>query len=451
MTHPQTGYSPIPRAHAHTRRLLDALRRLSHVEAVGGGLLLLAAAVALIWANSPWASHYQALWHLPVGFTLGPWQAAPSLHFWINDGLMTLFFLVVGMEIRREMHDGALRQMRQAALPVLAAVGGVLAPALIYILLNLPDATRLAGWAVPTATDIAFAIGLLALLGKSIPPHLRVFLLTLAIIDDLIAVLIIALFYSGGLAWEGFAVVGAGLLLTLGLQRTGFGSAWAYVLPGAIVWAGMLLTGSHPTLAGVLLGLLTPVRALPTRQPPALWLAQTSAAIQNLAAQAETLSQPLRDMRLAQRELLPPAVRVPQSLHPWVAFGIMPLFALANAGVELGNLDLSQTDTLRITLGVLIALVLGKPLGVLLTCGLLVRLGWCRLPPGVSWAGIGLIGLLAGVGFTMSIFIAMLAFADPGYQNAAKLGVLLGSLASALLGLAWGLWYVRGLRRRAAG
>ncbi len=389
-----------PRAQLVADRAFAALSRFLHIEAVSGVVLLLAAAVALIWANSPASASYHAIWHAPLTIGIGPYVSEQSLHFWINDALMAVFFLVVGMEIRREIHEGALASFQLAALPLAAALGGVLVPALIYTALNT-DPTTLRGWAVPTATDIAFAVGVLALLGRSIPGNVRVLLLALAIIDDIVAVLIIAFFYSGGLDFSGLLVAGLGVATVLGLQQIGIGSAWAYVLPGAVLWLGLLQTGAHPTLAGVVLGLMTPV--LPVR----------------MRGQA-------------------PVVRVQMALHPWVAYGVMPLFALANAGVTLDGVDLASGNAQAVTLGVVLALVLGKPLGVLGASWLAVRLGLCRLPSGVTWSGVGLVGLLAGIGFTMSIFIATLAFDDPQLLGAAKLGVLLASLVAAVLGLSWG-------------
>jgi NhaA family Na+:H+ antiporter len=436
-----------PRAQLLAERAFATLDRFLHIEAASGIVLLIAAAVALIWANSPLAHGYHALWHLPVSIAIGGITFSQSLHFLINDGLMTVFFLVVGMEIRREIHEGALSDLRQALLPIAAAIGGVAVPALIYVALNTgPE--RLPGWAVPTATDIAFAVGVLALLGRGIPGNVRVFLLALAIIDDIVAVLIIALFYSGGLDGAGFIVAGLGILAVLGFQRIGVGSAFVYVLPGAIVWTGLLMTGAHPTLAGVVLGMLTPVLPLPTRERPLDMVAHAAQRLRDHddAKDAHHLSAPLRQLRLAQRELLPPVVRVQMALHPWVAFGVMPLFALANAGVGMDGIDLSATDPQWVMAGVALALVLGKPLGVVGMSWLMVRLGACRLPPGVTWGGILLIGLLAGVGFTMSIFIAMLAFDSEALLGAAKLGVLAGSLVAALLGLAWGAVLVRRLR-----
>jgi NhaA family Na+:H+ antiporter len=441
-----SSHHHIPRAQLLAERAFSKIEHFLHIEAVSGIVLLAAAALALIWANSPAAASYHHLWHMPLTIGIGDWQVSQSLHFLINDGLMTVFFLVVGMEIRREIHEGALSSLRQATLPMAAALGGVVVPALIYLALNR-EAPGSNGWAVPTATDIAFAVGVLALLGRSIPGNVRVFLLALAIIDDIAAVLIIALFYSGGLNYEGLAIIALGIVMVLALQRIGIGSAYAYVLPGVVVWAGLLLTGAHPTLAGVVLGLMTPVVSARLRERPQDTLARVAQELSDAmpAQDPNRWTQPLRQLRIAQRELLPPVTRVQLALHPWVAYGVMPLFALANAGVSLGGADLASAGQ-PILFGVLLALVLGKPLGVISVSWLAVRFGWCELPPGVSWGGVCLVGLLAGIGFTMSIFIAMLAFADANLLEAAKLGVLAASLVSAVLGLAWGAVYARRLR-----
>ncbi|CEA03896.1 Na+/H+ antiporter NhaA [Pseudomonas saudimassiliensis] len=439
----------LPRAQLLAERALATFERFTHVQAASGVVLLIAAAIALLWANSSFAPHYHALWHTPISFGVGHISFSQSLHFWINDALMTVFFLVVGMEVRREIHEGSLRDLRQASLPIAAAAGGVILPALVYLSLN-NDAIRQHGWAVPTATDIAFAVGLLALLGRSIPANVRVFLLALAIIDDIVAVLIIALFYSGGLDYSGFAIAGLGLLMVIGLQRLGIGTAYAYILPGAVLWVGLLKTGAHPTLAGVVLGLMTPVIPVRMRERPLDKLARIVGELtsrgSSASADLEHMNLHLRELRLAQRELLPPVVRLQSALHPWVAFGIMPLFALANAGVSLDGVDLALGGAHWVTTGIMFALVIGKPIGIVGGSWLLVRLGWCALPPGVSWGGIWLIGLFAGVGFTMSMFIAMLAFTDDNLLGAAKLGVLLGSVAAAALGMVWGVIYARRLR-----
>lgn len=323
---------------------------------------------------------------------------------------MTVFFLVAGVEIRREIHDGALSDVRQAMLPLAAAIGGVTVPALIYFAVNRRSGD-ISDWAVPTATDIAFAVGVLALLGRSIPSNVRVFLLTLAIVDDIIAVLVIAFCYSSGLHYSGFAVAAAGIVIVIALQRLGVGSAPAYVIPGAVVWFGLFVSGAHPTLAGVVLGLLMPV--VPIQR------------------------------RVGQREYLPPALRIEWALHPWVAYAIVPLFALANAGVSFAKLNVGTGPAPWVLTGIVLALVAGKPLGVFGVSWLLVRLGACRLPCGVSWQGIGLAALLAGIGFTLSVFVAMLAFADEAIVDVVRFGVLLGSVISGGLGIACGLAYAQ--------
>jgi NhaA family Na+:H+ antiporter len=385
--------------------------RFVGVEAASGVVLLLAAAVALAWANSPLARFYQALWHLEPGIALLPsYLPAHDLHFWVNDGLMTIFFLVVGLEIRREMHDGTLSDPKVATLPIIAAAGGVVVPALLYVLLNNPPELR-RGWAIPTATDIAFAVGVLSLVGSGVPAALRMLLLTLAIIDDVAAILVIAFFYSSGIAVSGLLIVGAGVLLILALQWLGVRAAPAYLLPGAVVWFGMLRAGVHPTLAGVLLGLLTPASAAFGRRGRA-----ASAA-------------PDGD---------PPLERLEGMLHPWVAFGVMPLFALANAGVSLEGLELGAGAPLAVGSGIVLGLVLGKPLGIVLASLAAVALKLGVLPEGVRWRHTLLLGFFGGIGFTMSIFIANLAFDDPALLAAAKFAVLVASGAAATLGLILG-------------
>lgn len=384
--------------------------RFISVEAASGIALLLAAAAALTWANTPLAHYYQALWHLPLGFGLERYLPEHDLHFWVNDGLMTVFFLVVGLEIRREIHDGSLADPKVALLPIAAAAGGVVVPALLYVAVNTDPVTR-HGWAIPTATDIAFAVGVLALVGKGIPASLRMLLLTLAIIDDIAAILVIALVYSGGISWTGFPIIAVGVALVFALQWFGQRSMLAYVLPGAIVWYGMLRTGMHPTLAGVILGLLTPVRAAFGR--------------------AARSGDPVRDEPA-------PVTRVEGALHPWVAFGIMPLFALANAGVDLSGINGMTGGSLSVAAGIALGLLVGKPVGIGLASVVAVRLKLCALPPDVGWRHIGLLGVLGAIGFTVSIFVANLAFDDARLLAAAKFAVLIASGLAAALGLILG-------------
>ncbi|SFF39427.1 sodium/proton antiporter, NhaA family [Fontimonas thermophila] len=431
-------------------RLLKPFERFIHVEASSGTVLLLAAMIALVWANSPWAGSYHALWEMPLTLGIGALVVTESLHFWINDGLMTIFFLVVGLEIRRELHEGTLSSVRAMALPAAAAFGGIVMPAVIYLLLNHDPELR-AGWAVPTATDIAFAVGVLALLGKRVPMALRVLLLALAIIDDIAAILIIALFYSKAIEPLALLVTASGIGLVFLFQRLGLRTAWPYVLPGAVIWVGMFKAGVHPSISGVLCGLLTPVApAFATENPlgrAALALQKFSDRLRGGRRDPESLLPPFRELRDAQLGMLSPVVRVQAALHPWVAFGIMPLFALANAGVPLTGGAIWGDGAWSLYAGIVGGLVLGKPLGVMCATYLAVRMGWCVLPEGVGWRGIGLVACLAGIGFTMSIFIANLAFAAGDRLTQATFAVLVASTLAGIIGLLLGrfLLPVRGM------
>ena len=418
-----------------THPALWPLRFIS-VEAVSGLVLLAAAALALACANSPLSHAYESLWQRRLSFGV-PFLAAYDLRFWVNDGLMTIFFLLVGLEIRREIHDGTLSDPRIATLPIIAAAGGVLVPTLSYLLVwyllgSAPLARR--GWAIPTATDIAFAVGVLSLIGR-VPPALRVLLLTLAIADDVAAILIIALCYSGGMVAGQFLLIAAGVALVLLLQALSVQSALAYALPGAVVWIGMLRAGVHPTLTGVLLGLLTPVTAVFGRRPH-----------QRPAARAGPSTADRLD---APRAADPPVVRVEAMLHPYVAFGIMPLFAFANAGVSLKGLELGAGAPLAVGAGIVVGLVLGKPMGIMLAAFAAVRLKIAELPAGVRWRQLLLLGILGGIGFTMSVFIANLAFEDRRLLAAAKFAVLVGSALAATLALMLGRSKSAALKLRA--
>jgi len=407
-----------------THPALWPLRFIS-LEAMSGVVLLIAAAIALACANSPLSHAYEALWQRRVSFGV-PLLAGYDLRFWVNDGLMTLFFLLVGLEIRREIHDGTLSRPRLATLPIIAAAGGVLVPALLYILVCIlmggaPFVRR--GWAIPTATDIAFAVGVLSLIPR-VPPALRMLLLTLAIADDVAAILIIGVFYSGGLAAGELLLVPAGIALVLLLHALGVQSALAYVLPGAVVWIGLLRGGVHPTLTGVLLGLLTPATAVfghRSRERP-----------------TPRAGPFVTDRVVPPRTPESPVVRVEAMLHPYVAFGIMPLFAFANAGVSLEGLDLGAGAPPVVGAGIVLGLVLGKPIGIVLAALAAVRLKLAELPDGVRCRQLVLLGILGGIGFTLSIFIANLAFEDWRVLAAAKFGVLVGSALAAALALTFG-------------
>jgi len=396
-------------AHTVARRLLSPIQRFLKIEAASGVVLIAATVVALVWANSAWSDSYHRLWHTDLSVTLGSWSFARPLHFWVNDALMTIFFFVVGLEIRREMHEGELSDLRRAALPLVAAVGGMLVPAAIYAAFNTGRAGS-AGWGVPMATDIAFAVGVLTLLGRRVTPASRVLLLALAVIDDIGAILVIAIFYSAGIDPEGLLLVAGGIAAISALKAIGVRMPTVYVLPGVLVWAGMLVTGIHPTLAGVILGLLTPVSTW-TKDPDEL-------------------------------EPESPAAHLQHALHRWVAFAIMPLFALANAGVELGGATLSG-DATFVFLGVVLGLGLGKPLGVFLACRASIAAGIAIRPRDLTFAGLSVVGVVAGIGFTMSLFIAQLAFPPGPLLETAKLAILVGSFVAAVAGLAIGALVLR--------
>lgn len=435
---PPPGASP--RAHSLARRVVSPIEKFLEVEASSGIVLLIVAVLALAWANSPWASSYELLLHTPISVGFGDHHFSRAIHFWINDILMVIFFFVVGLEVRQELFDGQLSDLRRAALPVAAALGGMLLPAAIYLSLNAGSAAA-DGWGVPMATDIAFAVGVLALLGRRVPPAVRMLLLALATIDDIGAILVIAIFYSSAISWGGFVAAGAGIGVVLIMQRLGVRHPLLYVLPGVVVWGGILYAGVHPTLAGVLMGLLTPARSWFGYEG---FLAETHQALDRLPDQAPPKGGPsallpeLNQINVARREAVPPAARLQALLHPWVAFGVMPLFALANAGVALGGLEGGSAEITPIMLGIGLGLVVGKPLGIVAFSWLAVRLGVAALPEGVSWTGIIVVGCAAGIGFTMALFIGALAFADPSALAVAKLAVLVASGLAGGMALAVG-------------
>lgn len=431
-----------PRARALARRVLSPIQAFLHVQAASGLVLIAATAVALFLANGPLRETYAHVLEAPVGLRAGSFVVEHPLHFWIDDALMTLFFFVVGLEIRREMHGGELSNLRRAALPTFAAIGGMIAPALLYALVNRGGGETLRGWGVPMATDIAFAVGVLALLGKRVPPALRVLLLALAIIDDIGSILVIAVFYSRGFAGSGLLVAGAGVLAILVMQRFGVRRALLYVVPGFVVWLGVLRSGVHPTIAGVIVGLLTPARTW--IGPEGLVGVAKDAAErieQGLAEgvpgriEAEELHVEAQRIEVARREALSPAERLQTQLHPWVAFGIMPVFALANAGVRIEGSSLSLGT---ITLGVVVGLVLGKPLGIVTVSVVCARLNLCLLPRGIGLRELFVLGTVAGIGFTMALFVAGLAFAEPAHLDEAKVAVLAASGLAVVVGLATG-------------
>ena len=434
------------RASRAARFLVSPLSRFLAIEAASGLLLVAATVVALVWANSAWADAYDHLWHTPLGFALGEWSFVRPLHFWVNDGLMTIFFFVVGLEIRREIYEGELSTLRQASLPLAAAIGGMLIPAAIYAVLNAGRAGA-AGWGVPMATDIAFAVGVLTLLGRRVPASLRILLLALAVIDDIGAILVIAIFYTDGVEVTGLITCAVGMLGVLSLRGLGLRDPVAYVAPGLVVWAGLYDAGIHPTLAGVMLGLVTPVRSW---FGPSGFAETTKEHLEDIAAATAgpELYARLQLIEQARREAVSPAERLLHILHPWVAFGIMPLFALANAGVPLGGADLAG-DGLYIFVGIVLGLAIGKPLGIFAFTAALAATGAAARPPDVTHRGVMLVGIVGGIGFTMSLFVAQLAFPPGPMLDTAKLAVLVGSGVAIVAGLAVGLLMLRAPRGQA--
>lgn len=407
-------------------------------ETSGGILLLFCTVAALIWVNSPWASMYEALWNTKLMLGLGRYTMDHDLHFWVNDGLMAIFFFVVGLEIKRELLVGELASVRQAALPILGALGGVIAPALIFTAMNF-DGEGAAGWGIPMATDIAFVIGIMALLGDRVPLGLKVFLTALAIADDIAAVLVIALFYTAQIAWLGVGVAVVCLLLLLVANRAGIRHPLPYVLLGIVLWMAVLHSGVHATIAGVLLAMTIPSR---TELNAPEFLQRSRGILAHFEHCADTEKGVMTDVEQqiaidaledTCEKVQPPLYRLEEALHPWVTFLIMPVFALANAGVVLSG-DIAQHLREPVTLGVTLGLLLGKPIGIGLASWLAVKIGWAMLPSGVRWNHIHGAAWLGGIGFTMSLFIAALAFPSQDLLAAAKMGVLAGSLFAGMIG-----------------
>jgi len=381
--------------------VLRGIQRFLELQSAGGILLMAAAAAALLVANVPGLARlYQGLLALPFEVTLGPLILEKSFLLIVNDGLMAIFFLLVGMEIKREVLDGELSDRRQATLPLVAAAGGIAVPALAYLSVARGDPIARTGWAIPAATDIAFSLGVLSLLGSRVPLALKVFLTALAVIDDLGAILIIAFFYTDQLSGLALGLAAIGLVALAVLNRLGVTRLGAYFVVGVIMWLCVLKSGVHATLAGVALGLAIPLRA-----------------------SDEEGHSPLRHLE--------------HVLHPWVAFMILPLFAFANSGVSFGGIG-REVWTGPVTLGVALGLVAGKAVGIFGFSAVAIRAGLASLPAGVSWTALLGVSFLAGIGFTMSLFIGMLAFEGqaPAYGVATRLGVFAGSIVSALAGIA---------------
>jgi NhaA family Na+:H+ antiporter len=409
------------------------LERFVQSETSSSILLFGATVVALVWANSPWSASYFALWKLPLRIGRRP-LLSMDLYHWIDDGLMVLFFLVVGLEIKREIVKGELASFRQAALPITAALGGMILPAILYFALNRsgPDAR---GWGIPMATDIGFAMGVLALLGKRIPSNLRVFMLALAIVDDVGAILVIAFFYTPKISLSALAVAG-GLLVLLVVIAMRQAPISVFLVVGVCFWAAVLSSGVHATIAGVILGLIAPIQP---KFPP-----------EELAESAELLLTSFRDQILSQDKVSAEATlseldqllrgtdsiaeRLERSVHPWVCYLVLPLFALASAGVNLSAEKLTLAISSPIALGIVLGLVVGKAVGITAFSFLAVQSKIAGMAEGLTWAGIAGVAILAGVGFTVALFITSLSFGDETLVATAKVAVLAASLAAGLIG-----------------
>lgn len=416
------------------------LERFLQIEAASGILLLVAAGIAMALANSRWAGAYRHFWHLPVGLKVGSFAVERSIEWVVNDVLMVIFFFLVGLEIRREIHHGELSDRKRATLPAAAALGGMIVPALLYFAIAGANATTRSGWGVPMATDIAFAVGVLALLGKRVPAALRVLLLALAVIDDLGAIVVIALFYSSGIILHSLLIAALGMLGIYAFQAVGIRKKLLYMVPGFFAWLGVYRAGIHPTIAGVIIGLATPVRAW---LGPQGFVDDVQAKLSALSEQSISeldgarFASTVREINQARREAISPAENLIETLHPWVAYGIMPLFALANAGVAVDGISFTSAST-HVAVGAGVGLIFGKPIGVIAACLLSTKLKIAALPAGLSLRHLVVLGASAGIGFTMALFVAQLAFTNAALLGAAKLGVLAGSAIAAMLGLGLG-------------
>ncbi len=421
-------------------RVVRPFQDFARKQSSGGILLIAATVVALAWANSPWGESYVGLWHTKLTVGVGEYSLSKDLTHWINDGLMAVFFLVVGLEIKREILVGELSSVRGAALPVAAALGGAVVPALIYLAINA-GTEGAAGWGIPMATDIAFALGVLALLGERAPVALKVFLTALAIVDDIVAVLVIALFYTSEISWGALGVGGLFFAALVAANLIGVGRTLVYAVLGVGLWLCFLLSGVHATVAGVLLAFTVPAASF---IDPGAFLERGRYVLdrfeeaggkgEEVLANEERLAA-LHALNRATYKLEPPLHELENRLHPWVAFAIVPIFALANAGVPLGG-GLAGAVANPVSLGIVAGLVLGKQLGVTLFAWLAVRSGLSELPAGVGWRHVYGAGWLAGIGFTMSLFVTDLAFGEGELMDAAKIGILAASLIAGVAGWA---------------
>ena len=425
------------------KRFMRPALRFTQIEASSGIVLLLAAVVALVWANSAFGDGYEAFWGTYFEFSLGPIHLEETLRELVNDGLMAIFFFVVGLEIKRELVLGELRDPRAAALPVIGALGGMVVPALMYVAF-VGGGAGSRGWGIPMATDIAFSIGVVALLGRRVPVGAKLFLLTLAIVDDIGAITVIAVFYTEDLSlpWLMWALVGLAVVFVA--QKSGIRSLVFYVPVGIAIWFATLESGVHATLAGVALGFLTPAYSLLTPKEfdtRARRILSTYPVGGDTGLDKERANHEARMLSEVSRESIPPLNRLEHSLVLWSSYVIVPIFALANAGVRFAGISLSEAATSNIALGVTFGLTAGKFFGITIAAYLAVRLGIGKLPRGLTWSHVFGLALLGGIGFTVSLFVTALAFPnDPIIADQAKIGIFVGSFIAGALGYAWLRW-----------
>jgi len=425
-------------------KIVSPFEQFIHDETKSGLLLMACAIIALVIANTALLHSYEHLLHTKVGFAFGNWELEKTLHHWINDGLMALFFFVVGLEIKREILVGELSDPRQASLPIIAAIGGMVMPAVLYATLNTGEGGAMSGWGIPMATDIAFAVGVMVLLGSRVPRTLLTFLVALAIVDDLGAVMVIALFYTENIALDALTIAGILLGVLILFNRAGIRHPLPYFLVGMLMWLAMLKSGVHATLAGVLTALTIPAR--PKYEPE-----KFSDLVRKLmdkfdASHRKGISIMRNDEQRSIVQTLEngvhlvetPLQRLEHSMHVWVAFLIIPIFALANAGIPLDFSKIGESLTHPVTLGVIVGLIFGKILGIAGFSWVAVKLGWASLPEGINFKQIIGVSMLGGIGFTMSIFIAELAFVGQAETLLmAKTGILFASVAAGVLGYLW--------------
>lgn len=422
------------------RRLVSPLRSVLRTRAKGGLLLVTASAIALAWANSRWGDSYAHLLHMSLSLSFAEHTFSLSIHHWIDDALMAVFFFMVGLEIKREVLAGELSSPRQAALPIAAAIGGCVAPAVIYVLINI-GSPHIGGWGIPMATDIAFALGVLTLLGDRVPLWLLVFLTALAIVDDLIAVVVIALFYTAQTNVTALGIAGLIVAGVVIMNRRNVRAPEAYLLVGTALWFATQASGIHATIAGVVMGLLIPANP---RKHRLHFVDDVTNALAHFQRAYSPGAQPVNRIQQealatigqAVEDVDSPSHRLEHALHPLVSYLILPVFALANAGVAIpdGAIGGALTDTAG--MGVALGLLLGKPIGILAACWIAIRMGIAELPKGGKWSYLFGASVLGGVGFTMSLFITGLAFTDASAVANAKIGILAGSIVAALVGLA---------------